>query len=363
MAGCWQCEYSCIPDQLYYRYNTSKQEMGKVRKAVCKDCKEYIRRRGYYYTVTDALCLAAAYGHNECVKRVMKTTGADVNTLNKALTYCAVKGAAEGIDMLIEAGADVNKLNDKNGETILMVASRLGYDKAVEVLIRKGADVNSVDEEGNTALILSTRQEPHVIVCECIQSRELGLINHFRCVSLLLRAGAHINKYNKYNINAICENLHWFDGGIHHKRAPHKPEAEVYTLLYAAGEMVPDGATSKGKMLLNTVERAKRLYYVLFATMRFDLRHLCRERIRKHLLTLDPHTHLFGRVSMLGLPKPLTEYLLFRMSLSGVGPLGSPSDRTEIGPDEDGCRRMPYRFHVFGAACTEFLDPLLHKIY
>ena len=358
MAGC-----SCIPDQLYYRSNASKQEMARVTKVVCKDCKEYIRRREYYYTVTDALCLAAAHGHSQCVKRAMTTTGVEVNTLNKALRYSAMKGVAKGIDMLVDAGADVNNVNDKNGETILMVAPRLGYDKAVEVLIRKGADVDSVDKEGNTALMLSARLEPHIIVCECTQSWELGLINHFRCVVLLLRAGAHINKYNKYNLNAICENLHWFDGGIHHQGAPHKPEAEVYTLLYAAGETFPDGVTPEGKMLINKVERAKRLYHVLFENLRFSLKHLCRERIRKHLLCLDPHTHLFGRVPRLGLPKPLTEYLLFRMSLSEVGPLSSPSDRTDIGSDEDGCRRMPYRFHVFSAACTEFLDPLLHQIY
>ena len=207
MAPYWQCECSWVPDQLYYRSNTSKQEMAKVTKVVCKVCKEYIRRRGYYYTVPDALCLAAAHGQTDCVKRVMKSTGADVNTLNQALTYSSVKGAATGIDTLIEAGADVNNVNDKNGETILIIASRLGYDKAVELLIRKGADVNSVDKEGNTALILSARQESHVIVCECTQNQELGLINHFRCVALLLRAGAHINKYTKYNLNAICENL------------------------------------------------------------------------------------------------------------------------------------------------------------
>ena len=360
MAVCWQCDCSCIPDKLYYRSNTSKQEMAKVTKVVCKDCKEYIRRRGYYYTVTDALCLAAAHGHSQCVKRAMTTTGADVNTLNKALTYSVVKGAAKGIHMLVDAGSDVNKVNDKNGETILMIASRLGYDKAVGVLIRKGADVNSVDKEGNTALILSARQDPHVIVCECTQSRELGLINHFRCVALLLRAGTHINKYNKYNLNGICENLYWYDGGIHHQMAPHKPEAEVYTLLYAAGEMLPDGATSEGKMLINTVDRAKRLYHVLFENLRFDLKHLCRDAIRKHLLKLDAHTHLFGRVPRqgTGLPKPLVEYLLFRMSLSEVGPFGLPNDRTEIGPDKIDCERMPYRFHVFGAACTESLDPL-----
>ena len=38
------------------------------------------------------------------------------------------------------------------------------------------------------------------------------------------------------------------------------------------------------------------------------------------------------------------------MFLSEVGPLGSPNDHTEIGQDQDGYPRMPYRFHVFGAA-------------
>ena len=35
---------------------------------------------------------------------------------------------------------------------------------------------------------------------------------------------------------------------------------------------------------------------------RLHLKHICREAIRKHLLNLDPHTHLFGRVPRLGLP-------------------------------------------------------------
>ena len=140
----------------------------------------------------------------------------------------------------------MNNVNEKNGENILMIASRHGYDRGIKVLIRKGADVNSVDKEGG--------------------------INHFRCVKLLLLAGAHINKYNKCNCNALCENLYWFDGGTHH-RAPHKPETEAYTLLYAAGELLPGVATSQGKMLINTMERVKRLYHVLFEDLRFDLKH------------------------------------------------------------------------------------------
>ena len=352
MAGCLYAECAFI--------TKLKPNMEKVRETVCKYCKEHVRSPVYWYTVPKALCMVAACGHIKCVKRVLKTTGADVNNLNKALTYSVAKGAHESIDMLIEVGANVNEVNDKNGENILMIASRHGYERAVEVLIRKGADVNSVDKEGNTALILSARQEPNIILCECIQSQKFGLINHFRCVKLLLLAGAHINNYNKYNYNAICENLCWFDVGANHS-ATHKPETEVYTLLYAAGEMLPDGATSDGEMLITTVERAKRLYHVLFEDLRFDLKHLCRETIRRHLLDLNPHEHLFGRIPRLGLPKLLREYLLFRMSLSEEGPLSLSHDRLGVEQDEDDCQRIPNRFYVFGAACTEFLDPLLPR--
>ena len=46
-----------------------------------------------------------------------------------------------------------------------------------------------------------------------------------------------------------------------------------------------------------------------------NLRHICRETIRKHLLNLDPHTHLFDRMPRLGLPSLLTRYLLYYKSL------------------------------------------------
>ena len=48
---------------------------------------------------------------------------------------------------------------------------------------------------------------------------------------------------------------------------------------------------------------------------KFNLKHLCRMTIRKHLLDLDPHSHLFYRVIKLGLPYIITEYLLFNMSI------------------------------------------------
>ena len=48
------------------------------------------------------------------------------------------------------------------------------------------------------------------------------------------------------------------------------------------------------------------------------LKHLCRVRIRNHLLELDPHQNLFLRVPQLGLPKSLASYLLYDVTVDDV---------------------------------------------
>ena len=40
--------------------------------------------------------------------------------------------------------------------------------------------------------------------------------------------------------------------------------------------------------------------------------------IRKHLLKLDPHQHLFKRVPKLGLPSALSRYLLYNVALQVI---------------------------------------------
>ena len=52
-----------------------------------------------------------------------------------------------------------------------------------------------------------------------------------------------------------------------------------------------------------------------FQEEKLELKHICREAIRKHLLKLDLHSNLFVRVPQLGLPSIVTEYLLFNQSL------------------------------------------------
>ena len=50
--------------------------------------------------------------------------------------------------------------------------------------------------------------------------------------------------------------------------------------------------------------------------LKLCLKHLCREAIRNHLLKVEPHTHLFGRIPQLGLPSLVNEYLLYDISLN-----------------------------------------------
>ena len=51
------------------------------------------------------------------------------------------------------------------------------------------------------------------------------------------------------------------------------------------------------------------------ANSELRLSDLCRERIRNHLLELDPHQNMFVRVPRLGLPATLARYLVHDMSI------------------------------------------------
>ena len=46
-----------------------------------------------------------------------------------------------------------------------------------------------------------------------------------------------------------------------------------------------------------------------------SLKHLCRKAIRKHLLVIDPHQHLFYIVPRLGLPDCLSRYLVYDIEI------------------------------------------------
>ena len=49
-----------------------------------------------------------------------------------------------------------------------------------------------------------------------------------------------------------------------------------------------------------------------------SLKSICRKAIRRHLLLLNPHQHLFNRIPQLGLPSILDKYLMYNVSLDDI---------------------------------------------
>ncbi|MDR1303215.1 MAG: ankyrin repeat domain-containing protein [Puniceicoccales bacterium] len=98
-----------------------------------------------------ALHLAAGKGHVEVVKLLLDA-GADVNALDEedcaALHLAAMKGHAEVVRALLRApGADANA-TDAYGRTALHLAAEKGCREVVRVLLRAGINVNAMVANG-----------------------------------------------------------------------------------------------------------------------------------------------------------------------------------------------------------------------
>ena len=248
---------------------------------------------------------AAEDGFLKCMKTLLKA-GADPDRGKNeigwtALFFAARMGSINCLKTLLEAGADVNS-QSTDGTTALMIASHFGKHEFVGVLLAAGAGVNAADKDFCNAL--------YHLAALPFSFYE----HHLKCTKGLLKAGIHINRIHKSeDKNALRKALA--------KNSVKKGEEENYRsllkLLYAGGE------TLDGTDVDKIPEELK------FEEEQLELKHICREAIRKHLLKLDPHQHLFSRVPKLGLPSSLTSYLLFHISLDD-------DDTHEEKDDDDG---------------------------
>ena len=84
-------------------------------------------------------------------------------------------------------------------------------------------------------------------------------------------------------------------------------------LLYAAGETLQGLTLRRLKTEILEGEEVPECIKEMFTDT--SLKHLCRQHIRKHLIQLKPHRHLFGIIRQLGLPSLIESYLLYNMSL------------------------------------------------
>ena len=222
---------------------------------------------------------------NPRIISLLVAAGADVNLGNRGnfplhTALCGTCG--ENVKLLLEAGANVNQ-PDTNGSTPLHLALS-PYQKSL--LLELGANLNTPDNVGWTPLIAAVY-------------RNRLLNNSVRClkaVRMLLEVGAQINREDCRGRNALITFMQYSNS---------EDNLNLCMLLYAAGEKLDDPIVLKVEFPEYFKELRKKL----------DLKHLCREAIRKHLIDLDPHEHLFERIPQLGLPSLVTEYMLYDCTL------------------------------------------------
>ena len=179
--------------------------------------------------------------------------------------------------------------------------------------------MNLANSDGNTALMV-------VSVRRVIFGTDEREMNRFISTKFLLHSGAKVNTRNSRSENALQHLLRptgtdifrFLFAAYEEERQDVKTDADICRLLFAAGET------------LDGIPDAKIPDYLKFDDdVKLELKHICREAIRKHLLSLDPHTHLFGRVPRLELPSLLTEYLLYNQTLDDHVNSENTDDKSE----------------------------------
>ena len=160
------------------------------------------------------LCVASIKGKIEIVRALIEA-GADINKVDgyksAPIHYACIKGKINTLRVLIEAGADVNKV-DERGRTSLHIASGEGDIPMVNMLIEAGADVNIVDELSKTKQLSKAIHENNVdkalhliketgMTVDDINTRIGGITPLYRAsyggkieiVRALIEAGADVN--------------------------------------------------------------------------------------------------------------------------------------------------------------------------
>ena len=163
-----------------------------------------------------SLTLAASNGDVQGVQLILER-GANILDLpgpesRNALQWASKNGHGAVVQMLLGHGADVN-LECGSFGTALHTASSQGHSAVVEILLCNGADVNAIHPAGVTSLYLAAREGYHTItqlllICGAdvnFKGQYLGTALHAACrkghkevAELLLINGADVNSKYKY---------------------------------------------------------------------------------------------------------------------------------------------------------------------
>lgn len=111
---------------------------------------------------TTALDWASRWNDVEMADLLLEA-GANVKARNRfgatPLSLACTNGSAAMIAKLLKAGEDPNAVVSDTGDTALMLAARTGKPDALKVLLDGGADVNKLNSEGQTALMWAVAEK------------------------------------------------------------------------------------------------------------------------------------------------------------------------------------------------------------
>jgi ankyrin repeat protein len=116
------------------------------------------------------LLFASFNGHTSVVKLLLDNGAlpSQRDGLGRtALMWAATGDNAEAVELLLEAGSEVNAVDTSEGFTALMHAAAEGHASVVKVLLKHDADPAVRDTDGDTARDFATRNR-HVDVVQLL---------------------------------------------------------------------------------------------------------------------------------------------------------------------------------------------------
>ena len=328
-----------------------------------------------------SLLAAYEAGHMDCVNRLIKETShrKGKQSCLDAILGASDRGYAQLVEILLESGASVN-YEDREGRTPVMMAAKNNHSETVRLLLKFNANVGRHDRDGNTAFSYAAQNghtETLGVLLEAVETNSSIGINQLELrwklnnylheavckrfpdtIELLLKKGADPNyrKSGKTLLHAIAspvqlhypllaiwqddkENPLWQDDnetnlkiiktlllhGTDVRTTDLSPEEVALLgrncnffwplqvelrLIYASGATYSHQNIGTGQFIPQFILDEK--------TPLVALTHLCRTRIRSHLLSPSggDRSNLFIALPQLPLPEKFKKFLVFDLDIS-----------------------------------------------
>lgn len=258
------------------------------------------------------LMLASVGHHEQCVTELL-SAGANVNLPNKyGTTAIGYTQSPNLAKLLLKAGGEVN-CEDHFGFTPVLTAVSDGNHPLLKTLIENGGDINKRFLNYDTLLIASAKR------------------GWKSCINILMQHGCDLNEMGEGCQTALVAaglkgNLDCLrlllksNAQINVCQEYHNPSPEM-TYLQAEDRLRQEQGISMlfvaGQKFRAT--KSEHVPNVLKQEKQCtDLKHFCRMSIREHIVKADPNVHLFQQIPKIGLPSLLNDYLLYNISLEDM---------------------------------------------